>query len=166
MDSKEIIFLVIIYISSFTGFYLLGFKGFGEITWLKIIFSALTAIIITAILGFLFITIRRKTLKKELSHLVINLSKEKPKKIDKIFFLFSYLLIIPVLIFIGKYPFFIGVPLICSGTYGLLVGRMFILRPYGFILYETKLPSRIWGLTYLISGIGLSYWIGTTFPRF
>ena len=81
MDSKEIIFLVIIYISSFTGFYLLGFKGFGEITWLKIIFSALTAIIITAILGFLFITIRRKTLKKELSHLVINLSKEKPKKI-------------------------------------------------------------------------------------
>ena len=164
MKSTEIIFILIIYILSFTSFMVWGFQNFQEILWLKIIMSALISIIPTAFLGFFFVTITRKTFGKEMKALVVNVTG-KPKKVDKVFFLISYLLFIPAIIIINKYPLLIGAPLVLAGLYGLIFGRIFTK---GFSLLFFHFYSggfaRVLGIMQIIIGIGISIGANMIFP--
>ena len=167
MDIKETLFLIVVYILSFIILMKIGFQNFQNIFWLKILFSVLIAIIITTISGFLFITIKRRTIKKELSSLIISYRKEKMSKIDKIYFSVSYLLIIPIIPLLTKFPFLFGIPLFLGGIYGLINGRMLYFSPFstGHLIYATGSHARIMGLLNLIMGWGLSYTLWAYFPR-
>tara|TARA_Y100000034_G_C6664035_1_gene291250 strand:- start:143 stop:613 length:471 start_codon:yes stop_codon:yes gene_type:complete len=140
-----------------------AFNSFEDFIWLKYIFVALVSLIPVGI-GIFFLSLfnakKEGKLKEEAGSLILSHDNEKPKKIDLIVFFISLLFFIPGFIFIKTYPFLLGVPLMITGIYGLIFGRL-LLIPYSparaLPTYYTGKRARYRGLLSLILGIVASW---------
>lgn len=110
----------------------------------------------------------QKTLKKELSRLYIKKSQysknKEPSKKDEVFFLIVYLLLIPSLLVINKYPLFIGIPIILGGIYGVILGRLISSNVFPFMIYYTEEYARSYGIIQITMGLIISILANAVFP--
>jgi hypothetical protein len=136
--------------------------------WLKIVMVSLTSIIPTAVISLFIILMIQKTLKKELSRLYIKKSQysknKEPSKKDEVFFLIVYLLLIPSLLVINKYPLFIGIPIILGGIYGVILGRLISSNVFPFMIYYTEEYARSYGIIQITMGLIISILANAVFP--